>query len=227
MSPFFKRQQTCNERNSMAKWVIQQTLAVPFVRAQVGSSIVGSVERPDANPGPGAAAFKGNGAGVSDQLTVIQRVIQLTREIEKTYGFGKTFTFGSRRVGGYTSEEWAREEERCQRWLDTAREWERTRNPLIAELQTLVELHRYEWPELFEVVERQPWVKTARADQTWAEIRRSALAARGDDAAIQRIWSRVGGKMGRAISWLHQHYLAPLLVGLIVAAVLAWIGLVP
>ena len=114
---------------------------------------------------------------MSERSTVIQRVIQLTCEIEQTYGFGKSYTFGSVKVGGYSQSEWELKERQDQRWLDTAREWTKTRNPLIAELQALVAEHRVEFTELADLVERQMWSATAVPERAWAEIRRVALAA--------------------------------------------------
>jgi len=124
---------------------------------------------------------------MQDQSNVIQRIIQLTHEIQKTYGFGKSYTISSAPVRGYAPEEWERKERERQRWLETAREWSRIRNPLIAELQTLAELHRDEWPELNAAVQRISGVSTGGQEAEWGQIRRIAVAmarrCEGDKAA--------------------------------------------
>lgn len=129
---------------------------------------------------------------MSERSTVIQRVIQLTCEIEQTYGYGKSYTVGSVKVGGYSQSEWELKERQDQRWLDTAREWTKTRNPLIAELQALVAEHRVEFTELADLVERQTWSATAVPERAWAEIRRVALGSGSSKQKQKRpAWDRL------------------------------------
>lgn len=136
---------------------------------------------------------------MSERSTVIQRVIQLTYEIEQTYGYGKSYTFGSVKEGGYSQSEWELKERQDQRWLDTAREWTKTRNPLIAELQALVAEHRVEFTELADLVERQTWSATAVPERAWAEIRRVALGS-GSETATH-------GPDFRNVTWYGTRYI--------------------
>ena len=167
---------------------------------------------------------------LSDRSAVIQRVIQLTCEIEQTYGSGKSYMTSSIKVGGYSRSEWELKERQDQRWLETAREWTRIRNPLIAEVQALVGVHRGEFPELADLVERQTWNGTAVPQTAWAEIRRVALVIADRQKAGEAAGREAGGEAKRSkiravANRLHDHYLAPLIVVLIAAVLLVLLGI--
>lgn len=122
------------------------------------------------------AATSHNPEELSDPASVIRRIIHLAHEIEQTCGYGKSHTFGMVPVNGHSQREWEAKIRRDQEWADTTFKWKNERRPLIAELQTLVELHRKEFPELAGLVEQRPWEGQMLKEQLRARIGSAAIA---------------------------------------------------